>query len=627
MIQFVQPLKGYNANIRRLGLALALLLLSACTPPIKEDPPDERQVISTESINELLAEAASVTGKQRTSLVLEAAEGMYQLGELDWARITLSNLYPNALDDTHYFTYSMLAAQVAVAQGEHFIAKRILWDARFVDLFPSKPVAVLHAQELRAQLLCDLAEFRDCISERLIIDARYSMQPALNNEPRDLNLDKIWIALMELPLKDLQMESQMHSDPTAQGWYRLATLSKDNQTNMRLQLESVEDWVLRWPEHPASLRLPADLQLLKQLVDEQASHIAVLLPLSGKLEKASSAIRDGIMAAFYRLAETGDILPNLHFYDTAAGDISMIYDQAVLDGAELVIGPLDKANIDTLALRLDMPVPTLALNYGEHALGNTGQLFQFGLAVEDEAAQVAERAWRDGHRRAMILGPKSGWGDRAAATFSETWQSLGGAIVGDYRFKSQSEYSNLIRDAMDVTDSQQRARRMRQILNRALEFEPRQRKDVDLIFMVARPTQARQLKPTLAYHYAGDIPVYSTSHIYNGEIDSNADRDMNGIRFATLPWFFNQHTPEKQAIDEFANSASAYQRLYALGVDAFQLSPRLRQLELVRNAHYYGNTGKLGLDEQKRIVREQAWAQFIRGRAYIMPTVTARDAI
>ncbi|SMF51373.1 hypothetical protein SAMN02745866_03247 [Alteromonadaceae bacterium Bs31] len=584
--------------------------------------------MNREQVEELLVKADQASGDQRLAYTLDAIDKMLALRDYPWAQNTLNTIFPPALSDDHYFTYSLLSARTALAEGEHFIAKRHLWEERFIKLLASQAIDVqLFSRDLRATLLCDIAEYRECISERITIDTLYEKNPEQLADERDLNQDLTWLALMELPLKDLQMESQMQKEPILRGWYTLARLSKDNQTNMRMQLQSVESWAQRWPEHPASLRLPADLQLLKQLVEEQARQIAVLLPLTGKLSGAADAIRDGMMAAFYETATSSDKQPDLRFYDTSSKNINELYDQVVLEGAQVVIGPLDKDKIDELALRPALAVPTLALNYPENPVGDTLQLFQFGLAVEDEAKQVAVRAWRDGMRRAMVLAPANPWGDRGAQTFIEQWQYMGGSLAGDYRFKSQKDYSNLVRDAMDVSDSQARASRIRQILGQALEAEPRPRKDIDLIFLMAHPSQARQIKPILAFHYAGDIPVYSTSYIYNGEIDSNADRDMNGIRFATLPWFFNEALPEKQAIDKHSTRNSAYQRLYALGVDAFHLYPRLRQLDELRNARYYGSTGTLSLDDHRRVVREQTWAQFIRGRAYATPTVAYQDDI
>lgn len=626
--RIIPQLARFTRQIWRFcPIAIAALWLSACgSGQVKPDNGNDTMADRVAQINSLLNEAATAAGEEQISLLLQASKTMLAADELDWARNTLGDINPAALNDTHYFTYSLASAQVALKEGEHFIAKRYLWEPRFLAVLAQRTTEEqLQAREHRATLLCDIAEFRQCIDERIVIDNLYEQQPELIDE-RELNQDLTWLALMELPLKDLQMEATMQRSAIAKGWYTLAALSKDNQTNMRKQMESVDNWALRWPTHPASMRIPADLQLLKLLLENQPQKIAVLLPLTGKLASASDAIRDGMMAAYYRLTASGDRVPDIRFFDTSNNDVNVVYDQAIAEGAQLVIGPLDKDNIDALSIRPAMPVPTLALNYAENPVADTAQLFQFGLAVEDEAQQVAERAWRDGHRRAMILAPESTWGDRAAETFSQRWIEMGGSLVGDFRYKGQKDYSTLIRDAMDVSNSRERARRIRQILGMPVEFEPRARNDIDLIFLMAHPAQARQIKPTLAFHYAGDIPVYSTSHIFNGDIDSNADRDMDGIRFATLPWFFDENLPEKHVIDTYTKSGASYQPLYALGVDAFHLYPRLMQLAQVHQAHFYGATGTLRVDKQRRIVREQTWAQFIRGRAYAMPTVAYDSA-
>ena len=79
-----------------------------------------------------------------------------------------------------------------------------------------------------------------------------------------------------------------------------------------------------------------------------------------------------------------------------------MYDRAVGDGAELIIGPLSKDNVTSLQLRSQLPVTTLALNYLDDAQPNDN-LFQFGLSLDVEAMQTAERAWLEGHRAALVV--------------------------------------------------------------------------------------------------------------------------------------------------------------------------------------------------------------------------------
>lgn len=611
----------YRSLFALLFSLLALGTLSSCAPPTKSAGPEEKAAMySLEQIPSVLEKAQAETDlDKRDALRLRAAESLLILGEMDWARSVLQGMYPNALNDQHFLKYNILSAKLALAEGRAFRAKRYLWNERFYSLLNKSDLATqIEALNLRATLLFDIAEYRQSINERIALEALLLELPEKQAE----NQDKLWQTLMELPLQDLTLESQQQKDPTIRGWYQLAAIAKNNQTNLRQQLQEVAAWTHRWPEHPASLRLPADLQFLKQLVEQQPKQIAVLLPLSGKLESASKAIRDGLMAARYSSAELGDMLPRMRFYDTATGDINQIYDLAVSEGAELVIGPLDKDKIIELSLRPKMEVPTLGLNYADEAFALSENMFQFGLAPEDDARQVAARAWRDGHRRALILAPPNQWGDRSVAAFQEVWQAHGGELTRDYRYTEPRKYSSLIADAFDVSDSNQRRNHIRSVLGQSdIQFEPRRRQDVDMIFLVAHPDSARLLKPALAFHYAGNVPVYATSNVYNGEVDPAKDKDMNEIRFVSLPWYFESRLPEKRAIDNYGNRASTLQRLYAFGVDAYHLYPRLQQLASVKQSHFYGATGTLSVDENRRIVREQSWAQFVNGRAVAMPSV------
>lgn len=601
---------------RTLVSATLMLLLFGCgTAPVRENTPEIEQRLSLEEIPALLENTLQSAPQERLSTLFLVTETLIQYGETDWARNTFSEINPNRLAEGEALRYYILATKLALKEGQPFLAKRYLWH-RTVELnweyANQGQLITLH--ELRASLLFDLSEYQQSISERLALEL------LLENDPIEqaLNQDLLWQTLMELSLADLQLESQRQMGEVAEGWYTLAALSKDNQTNLRLQLEEVERWALQWPSHPASLRLPADLQILKQLAEQQPSQIAVLLPLSGRFEKAAEAIRDGIMAAYYHAAAQGDQLPELRIYDTQVHDINNLYDEVVSAGAKLIIGPLEKEKISELALRPELPVPTLALNRIDSPVDEPQSLYQFGLAPEDEAIQVAMQAWRDGHRRVALLAPSTQRGDRSIASFSETWRILGGEIINDYRYASQKTYSKLVKNAVGVAASEQRKNKLRRLLGKPIEFEPRRRQDIDFIFMPSYASQARQLNPILAFHYAGDIPVYSISDIYNGKQDVKMNRDLNNIRFTTLPWFFETLLPEKTAIEQYSNSS---QFLYALGVDSYHLHPRLTQLDKFKNAHFYGATGKLTLDDDRKIRRQQVWAKFIGGKAVIMPSL------
>lgn len=590
-------------------------------PPQEGGKVDDTTELSFENINTILESANTKAPYDRVKTYLDVVQMLLDAEELDWARNTLSQINASSVPQELSVRYAVLNAAIAMAQGQLFVAKRYLWDDMVVRA--AQESASLDQRityhHVRAQLLYSLADYRASIAERISL-AKLITDP----EKSEKNQDLLWQALMELSYKDLMMESQMQNNRVARGWYNLAALSKNNQTNIRLQLQDVESWVMNWPEHPASLRLPADLQLLKQLAEEQPKHIAVLLPMSGKLEPAANAIRDGFMAAYYHAKEQGDQVAELRFYDTANDDINIVYDNAVSSGAELVVGPLEQEKIAELALRPELPVATLALNRLTGPLDQAGKLFQFGLPLEDEAEQVAEQAWKDGHRRAMILAPASTNGDRSVISFSERWKALGGEIINDYRYKDQSTYSDLVKQAVDIKDSEERRSDIRYLMGRPIEFEPRRRKDIDFIFLFANANQARQIKPILAFHYAGDVPVYAVKDVFNGRQDPKLNKDLNEIRFTTIPWYFEAELPEKSDIANYSSSIS-FQTLYALGVDAYHIHPRLRQLESIKQAHFYGATGALSIDEKRKVLREQIWAKFVNGYAYPTASVDNKE--
>ena len=655
-----------GTHFRKMGISLVFLFLVSCGSTPTQDQsltPDLDQTIHIEELPDYLLDVENEDEPKRSQMIVKAARAMLYYGRYDWARNTLNQLNLYVISTEMKAEYYILHGLINVRSGDPYLAQHFLFSQELSTNLTELPLDLaIEARELRATLLFDLAEYQASIQERLALGSLLST----DQDYLELNQDLIWQTLMELPTAKLQNESQQARDDVTQGWYSLAVLAKNNQSNIQAQLSDIDKWILLWPEHPASLSLPADLQLLKQLAGHQAQRIAVLLPLTGRLAAAASAIRDGLLASFYESTHQTNMSPNIQFYDTNNVDINFIYDQAVTNGAELVIGPLSKSNITILAKRENLPVNTLALNnlnYGnneqdkidptaqipldnpevlatetltdienlDEEMENTldtkqfstptntqKSLYQFGLSVEEEVNQIAERAWRDGHRRAMIIVPDRAAGQRSADQFIQSWQAIGGDIVGNFRYANQREYSQLIESAVQVAQSKQRYREMRQTLGKSMEFEPRRRQDIDFIFLVSRPEEARQLKPILAFHYAGAIPVYATSDIFNGESETKANQDINGIRFTSLPWFFDEEGNEKKSIDAYTNNSPTYQQLYAFGVDAYRLYPRLEQLKKIKQSHFYGVTGRLSVNDNNIIERQQVWAEFKLGRALIL---------
>ena len=616
------PQKRSHTGLKLLGIAAALML-AACSAPVQKSDTEQSEPtiqVSQEAVQTLLLAAKTAQSPEKERLLIKSAQYLYQLDDKDWARNLLASINAESLSPQDLWAYTQIYSDITLEQDANFIARIVLMNPTLVQQWELMPKEIyIDIRKRRAQLLQKLGETELAVIEYIALD-HANLEPELKSN----NQEALWQTLMEQPWQNLHAFAMATQALEPKGWYELAALSKHNQHQLESQLSGVDDWMMRWPGHPAASRLPNDLQLLQRLIAEKPSKIALLLPVSGKLGRAGRAIRDGFFAAYYQSLQAGSPSATITLYDTNIGDISVHYQQAVDAGAEMIIGPLDKEKVAELALLPELPVPTLALNRVDQPaqLLPPRQLIQFGLSAEDEARQAARRAWLEGHRLAMVIAVDASWADRSAVAFISEWNSLGGTVVDYTKFTGKADYSKVIQRGLLIDKSLSRAANVRNILGRSMEYEPRRRQDIDMIFLTALPNQARQVKPTLKFHQASNIPVFATSHMYTGEPDAKLDSDLNGIRFSTLPWVFDDQSEEKKAIEKFSKDP-AFNRLYAMGVDAFHLYPRLRQLQEISSARLFGATGNLQLLANGQIEREQMWAQIKGGIAKPMPVVVS----
>jgi outer membrane PBP1 activator LpoA protein len=248
-------------------------------------------------------------------------------------------------------------------------------------------------------------------------------------------------------------------------------------------------------------------------------------------------------------------------------------------------------------------VPTLALNYTEVWFGSLPtNFYEFGLSPLDEAKQLAEKAWQAGHKRAIIIAPQDEWGQRVTKTLVANWNALGGSVTETFYFTDKMDLNQSIAHLLHANMSNDR--------NKAkMASEQQRRQDFDTIFLLASPQSARQIVPLLKYYYADKTPIFSTSVIYSGSPEPQRDSDLNGVTFSDTPWTL-----------QMANSAgssdgdSRFNRLYAVGRDAYLLSNQMARFSKLPNFPIYGATGALTLTPQQQIYRRLAWVQMHNGR-------------
>lgn len=584
------PENYLNYIIRTLGLLMALsfLMLSGCTTsPTTVSKPSE-------SANQLL---------------LSQAQQAINNGEFDHAELALQQLEQRQLNKHEEIDFALISAELYLLLQEPVFTELFL-----ADLADDISQAT-NDQEIRYGQL--KARWHEANGQYLAAARTRDFQSsALSGEIAELNHEMIWRDLLLLNEEELRNWSSQQVNTQFGQWIELALISRNSRLTLDEQMHAVEQWQSTYPKHPASINLPGRLGQLQEISENRPDQIALLLPLSGPLEKTGNAIRDGFMAAYYESLNKGYKVPAIQVYDSLkTEDINSAYAQAQFDGAQWLVGPVEKPLVQDLSERENLPLPTLALNYSDRNDSSESplNLFQFGLAAEDEAKQIADKAWQDGKRNALALVPNGNWGERVYQAFEQRWLELGGTINEHRFYPNRQDFNPDVRALLNVTDSQKRYQEMRRLLRQSTEFEPRRRQDADWLFLVALPQQARQIKPTLAFNFASDLPVYSTSHVYSGEPNPSKDRDLNGIIFCDTPWLL-QHSELYQQVETSVNGQGKYARLYAMGVDAFRLLPYLHQLEASQNSQVFGSTGALQVDHDRRVVRRTECTVFRGGQ-------------
>ncbi|MCW7553584.1 penicillin-binding protein activator [Endozoicomonas gorgoniicola] len=574
--------------------------------------------------DQLLVQAERATFPENAKLKIQAAKKLMS-DQPYRAQTVLESLQYDNLPSELQANLSLIRAEIAEHNGQNW--EVFHWLDRKPVINSSDPNLVNRSHILRAKAFNRYGEYLAALDEWL------SAIPNLHTDQQEALYQGFWTTLLHVPHDRLMALNSQTRDTSLKGWLELAMIYSPGKA-LDQQLENLNQWRSQWSDHPASQFLPANLDTLSPEAVSRPQKIALLLPTSGPLATAGKSVRDGFMAAYYfaiadHSGSDSQHTPEVLFFDTYKADIPELAEKARDEGAELIIGPLDKGNVIRLKQSPPEGLTILALNYVDSNYADISQpngtgglgFYQFGLSTEDEAKLAAQRGILDGHRRALIFTSNASWSQRAVESFTAEWKKLNGEVAGISQFDKQSEYSTLAGEALLVDKSQQRARQISRLLREQIGFEPRRRQDVDMIFMATSPEEARQIKPAIAYQYAGDIPTYATSNAYSGQTSRSRDQDLNFLRIPVMPWYIpGQSSPLKLSItDTWSTARGQYGSLFALGADSYNLHPRLQQLRSLSGSRIDALTGWLSINEQGRVSRELPWQIFRNGQLTPLP--------
>lgn len=335
----------------------------------------------------------------------------------------------------------------------------------------------------------------------------------------------------------------------------------------------------------ALLALSASLLLPIPAVAEQ---VAVLLPQKGRLLKVAQAVRDGLLAAYYQDSQAQSDSVELRFYDSSDADITALMRQVQAAGANAVIGPIEREQVQALVANGAPGIPVIALNRAD---GGQSNLLQLALAPEDEILTLVQWMRTLGVREPLVVVASTDEpGLRQQRLFQQAWTAAGG-----------SKPESLL---METTGKGGVVAAMRNALARSGSR--------DAVFL-ASPGLAMQVLPAMTY-YNSKLKLYSLSAAWEPAADSSHITDLDGLRFCGLPWLLDVPRPEQLALYAAQpRPDSSHDRLHALGADAWSVL-RERQ-QLLRGDSLDLRTGRLQINDDGQLIRTPTCAEVRHGTA------------
>ncbi|WP_282498236.1 penicillin-binding protein activator [Pantoea stewartii] len=661
---------------RFVPVLLAGLILAACSGQGPKSQSVDIQGPATNNSAYYLQQVQQSSDDSKTDWQLLAIRALLKEGKYPQADQAIGEL-PNQLSSTQQQELRLLKAQSLIGQQKVADAQQLLSQVKTSELSQDQLARYYDLQIASAQGKTSLALLRAYIAQ----------EPLLKGDARQKNIDATWQALTQLSQQDMNALVINADENILQGWLDLLTAWHANAQDANMLKSAIKDWQTRYPDNPASKTLPTQLSQVQNFTKASTSTIALLLPLNGQAQMFASAIQKGFndakngvipaapqatpgsaqdpiamnqqqpadanavvspSAAPTATTQTGTAQQpattaqqpqqqqqpsaqpasnaQVKVYDTSSQPIAQVMQQAQQDGATLVVGPLLKNNVETVA-NSHTPLNVLALNEPEH-IQNHPNMCYFALSPEDEARDAAHHIWDQGKRQPLLLLPRNGLGDRVATAFAKEWQSLGGGTVLQQRFGSVSELKQGINSGAGISMSGTpvvipSASQPQNVSVAGLTIPAPQTSApaasesgaVDAAYIVSTQDELQLIKPMISMRTGSrsNVALYASSRSAQAGAGPDFRLEMEGLQYSDIPLLSGANPGLMQQAARSFNNDYSLVRLYAMGMDAWTLANHFNQMRQVPGFSLDGNTGKLSATPDCVINRKLTWNQYRQG--------------
>lgn len=429
----------------------------------------------------------------------------------------------------------------------------------------------------------------------------------------EYDIDIIWQQLCQLSPWQHQQLIKM-SPPNFKGWSKLLSFANkfgDDDARFKRYLRQ---WQREFSSHPAQY-IVARLRQQPPTLTNEYQNIAIIIPLSGKQERAGKVAQQGILAAYnINSAKT------LHFIDSTTLDMTTLNAKLTELKIDYVIGPLLKENVNLYLAQTEITTPTLLLNLPS-AITLLPHQVALSMRPEDEAIQAATTLSRQHYQYPIILSHQDSASRRIAQTFSKQWQHITSKAPEIVFFNSDAKMQNQLKASLGVDLSQQRTKELNRYIKYSIKSELRNRRDIDMIYVVGLPLETKLLKPYIDVNispFADIIPVYASSRSHSSKIDKSDNRDLSGLIFTEMPWQLKSKQQNQvlaaQAKKLWPNRSDSLQSIFAMGFDSLALVDKVSAMHNKTYVRHYGQTGILQLGVDNILTRSLIWGKYSRSK-------------
>ncbi|GAA5138350.1 penicillin-binding protein activator [Thalassotalea piscium] len=446
------------------------------------------------------------------------------------------------------------------------------------------------------------------------VDAHLRAFAANSNVTVD-DISTLWQRLSKLSSWQVE-QLALRNPPYFKGWQQLLNFAFNFGYNHETFQRYLTQWQRSYPTHPANEIIEQLQTLLPKNLSRTIENIAIILPLSGKQELAGQAAQQGVLAAF-----DNDNNKTLHFIDAQKLDMSLLSAQLHELNIDYVIGPLLRENVDAYLTLEELFIPTLLLNIPSNPVLKAHQV-AFSMRPEDEAIQAATTLSNKDFKHPLVLSHKDNVSQRIAQTFLSTWQKIANSTPDIIYFDNNNKMQDTLKSSLEVDLSQYRINRIKSRIKQKIDAEARNRRDIDMIYVVGSVAETRLLKPYIDVNispFAKRIPIYASSRSHSSQSDASDSRDLNGLTFTEMPWLITskqQNSSLHSLIEKlWPNRGDGLKRIFAMGYDSLSLITKIDAMQQSSYVRHYGQTGVLQLTENNILSRSLLWGKYQHDKA------------